>query len=140
MRRYYRTLAALLLVLAVEGCAAAGSAASGSLRATNSHMVHVDNQSMFHVTIYALHGETPVMLGRVDMLRTRSFAVPAGILEGGTVRLMAARPGSRHQLLSEPLWLTSGQQVSWRLMDAPGISSGPGWGMITFTSPTRRPY
>ncbi|CAN5694568.1 hypothetical protein BH23GEM7_BH23GEM7_30340 [soil metagenome] len=140
MRNHHRSLAALLLALTTAAGCATAARGGGPLPAGDSYMVHVENQSVCHVNVYALLGQTRVMLGRVDMMRNRSFAVPAGLFQGGTVRLAAARPGSRHELVSEPLWLASGQQVNWRLMDSPGIATGPGWGMVSFTSVPRRPY
>lgn len=137
MRKYHRTLATVLLVLAAGGCATTGGAARNSPgMASESGVIRVENQSVLNLHIYALRGATRVPLGRVETMTSRSFRVPQDFLAAG-VQLMAARPGSPRPLVSEPLSLSGGQQVTWHLQDSPNLSGSPTWGVLSFGSAMR---
>lgn len=140
MRSMYVSVLALLLLLAAGGCAAAHGVRAAAVAGPDAELLYVENESAYSVNIYALRAGTRVLLGRVGVLEGRGFAVPASLLAGSDVRLVATRPGSPHALVSEPIGLTGGAQVRWRLMDTPGMGIGPSRAVMSFTPlPIRGP-
>ncbi len=95
--------------------------------ATESVGIMVENESGYNLTVYAVRDGVETRLGRAPGMRSTSFQVPASVVSG-LVQLAAkttAQPAGRGRIVSEPVPISAGEQVVWRLRDRMGISNAP---------------
>ncbi|MQA90108.1 MAG: hypothetical protein GEU90_07725 [Gemmatimonas sp.] len=123
----YRCIPALALLLAgVAACAQNGPATAGPERWMGATEIDVDNATPNSIRVYALDAGAETFLGRVDPVSEQALHLPLG--RSATIRLVAKPSvdlGRGNQHVSEPILITEGQRVTWRLHASPGTSDLP---------------
>lgn len=113
-----RTLSLLVAGLLIAGCSAGLEEQRQPVVGAEQRQgvpIEVENGSGSTLRVYVISGNNEWLLGRVEPLRTSTFALPEGM--SGTMSLAArVSTGPRdEQHVSEGFSVTSGQRVSWQL-------------------------
>lgn len=83
--------------------------------------VSVENRRPATMLIFATRENMKFLVGEVGPWQTARFAMPQMILEGrGELRLIADPRGSTLEQRSEPIVLTGGRELQWRLRPGGG--------------------
>lgn len=126
-------LASGLIVVAGIGCASAGPSAarSGALPEEEMRVIQVDNDRSGSADIYVIHGGARLRLGTVRPLNSEVFQIP-GALAGITRFRLSASVGLHRTFSTEPILLSRGQRITWRLNERIESST------IMLSTPSRR--
>jgi len=86
--------------------------------------VEVADDHVLDMRVYLVRGVTPIPLGAVGSGEHRVFHVSAAELgQSGEIRLMADPLGSQDRFVTEPIQISPGQRVVWRLAHRLSLSS-----------------
>jgi hypothetical protein len=116
-----------LMITAGFGCAGnTGPSALDPIDLTGFTEIDVDNGTPSSIRVYALEAGGETFLGRVAPLTETSVRIAQ--VESAMIRLVAkpsviTRVGEQH--VSEPILITPGQRVTWRLHASPGVAHLP---------------
>jgi len=121
-----RTAVALLLLALSAACAPRTAPSPFRTRPANAEgvTVEVSDDHVLDMRVYLIRGVTPVPLGSVGSGERRVFHVSAAELgQSGEIRLMADPLGSQDRFVTEPISVSPGQRVVWRLAHRLSLSS-----------------
>ncbi len=115
--RHAGKVALQVLMLAwLGGCAPASSGQHAPAPQPQNVLVQVNNQNWEDVAIYLVRGSTPVRLGTVGSMESRTFAPPpALVVPGAELRLLAETTISRRAHTSQAFSVSAGQRIHWRV-------------------------
>ncbi|HEX2203731.1 MAG TPA: hypothetical protein VHG91_10550 [Longimicrobium sp.] len=99
-------------------------------RASRGVTVSVDNQSWQAVRIYAVINGGRRALGRVESRERRDFRLPEAASSGRVHLLATWTP--QEGITTEPVSLTPGTRLEWRILDAPGGNPGATQSQLLF--------
>lgn len=120
MRTATMAAVALSTIVSTAACApGTGSRATiepGQPFMSSQVSVSVENQRPTAMRIFATRSNMRFLVGEVGPRQTARFALPTMVLSGqGEFRLVADPWGSTLHQESEPIVLTGGREVQWRL-------------------------
>lgn len=90
--------------------------------------VQIENNNWHDIRIYAVLDGVRTRLGTVGSMTKRTLQIPRTLLSGlGELRLLAAPIGPNSRYLSEPVQVSPGQRIEWRLENYLPLSSISVW-------------
>lgn len=117
---------AVLLCTALAGsaCGSAFQQEENAVQPNRGTTVRVENNNWSDMRIYLVRSGIRTRLGYVSSMTEASLDVSDTMVGGaGEVRLMAAPIGSLQRFYSDPLHVSPGQMVEWRLENNLPLSS-----------------
>jgi len=125
---YRRSGTAFVLVLLAFSAGCASPATPSPFRPPPANAegltVEVSDDHVLDMRVYLVRGVTPIPLGSVGSGEHRVFHVSAAELgQSGEIRLMADPLGSQDRFVTEPIGVSPGQRVVWRLAHRLSLSS-----------------
>ena len=122
--RKWMTGAALAAVVTVGACAGAPQQTGDVTGFEERTILTVENNNWADMTMYLVRDGVRARLGHVTSMGRGRFVVPAPLLSGAAhVRIMADPIGSSQYWMSQPIMITPGAQVSFRLENNVQLSS-----------------
>lgn len=120
----HNLMAVATAALLATGCASAGERPARSGFDDGNTTIRVTNNNWSDMTIYLVRHGTRQRLGMVTSQGVGIFRVPAHAVESASdVRLIADPIGSSVTYASEPIMISPGQEMEWRLENAINLSS-----------------
>jgi hypothetical protein len=123
----HRTFAASAIAMMMAACASGG----GPKQATDEAgfaggraEVIVQNSNWSDMNVFAVRGGSRVRLGTATSMGRERFRLPRYLVEGtGGLQLIADPIGSRDVFFSQPILISPGQRVEWKLENNLALSS-----------------
>ena len=120
----YLVHAALLAVIALSACAPVSRGGQAGEFQQEKATLLVENNNWADMAIYLVRDGMRTRLGTAPSLGRTRFVLPDAMIGGsGELRLLADPIGSTQRFLSQPIHVTPGDQVRFRLENNVQLSS-----------------
>jgi hypothetical protein len=112
-------VAAVSCVIGLSACASAsGNEQPGDAAAQDQVMLQVQNNHWLDMAVYLIRGGTRFRLGTVGSMDTKDFQLTPDLAFYATdLRLQFDPIGARESFVTEPLFVTPGEVMMWRLQN-----------------------
>ncbi len=112
------------ITLLTTACSSATYPTRESVRRHAPTQITVKNHNWSDMTVYALRNGSRMRVGTVISGTQERFTLPAGFdLRSGDIRLQADPIGSSEVFVSEPMAITPGSHVVWKIENHIALSS-----------------
>jgi hypothetical protein len=127
MGTVHRTFAAGAVAMLMAACASAGGPKQmdqDGYRDAGRAEIIVQNSNWLDMNVYAVRGGSRMRLGTVTSMGRERFRLPRYMVEGiGGLQLVADPIGSRDVYSSQPIMISPGQRIEWKLENNLALSS-----------------
>lgn len=117
----------LILALTLGACASTGSQRSPLPPEMTQTRVEVTNHNWSDMRVYVVRAGNRFRLGTVSSMATAVFSLPRTLSTTSGLQLIADPIGSREVHMTQPLNVTPGQLVSFKIENHLAISSVAIW-------------
>lgn len=123
--------AAVVVILTIVVTAACARALKGNKGDSTfieaETTILVENHNWLDMVVYAVRSGTRLRLGAVTTGSSAEFQLPSGFASGAAIRLVADPVGSRRSYSTEPILLSPGRQLQFRVENNLAMSSVSVW-------------